>query len=56
MLPKIVLIGTGGTIASRYDHKLGRTALQRRIGHLGERDTCGCRAALASILDGGQPD
>jgi mRNA interferase MazF len=28
----------------------------RRIGHLGERDTHGCRAALASILDGARPD
>jgi mRNA interferase MazF len=35
---------------------LDNRALQRRIGHLGERDTHGCRAALASILDGGQPN
>jgi hypothetical protein len=30
MLPKVVLIGTGGTIASRYDHKLGRTVASQR--------------------------
>lgn len=32
---------------------LDNRALQRRIGHLGERDARGCRAALASIFDGG---
>jgi L-asparaginase len=30
MLPKVVLIGTGGTIASRYDQKLGRTVASQR--------------------------
>jgi L-asparaginase len=30
MLPKVVLIGTGGTIASRYDAKLGRTVASQR--------------------------
>jgi L-asparaginase len=30
MLPKVVLIGTGGTIASRYDPKLGRTIASQR--------------------------
>jgi mRNA interferase MazF len=35
---------------------LDNRALQRRIGRLGERDTQGCRAALASILDGGRPN
>jgi L-asparaginase len=30
MLPRIVLIGTGGTIASRYDQKLGRTVASQR--------------------------
>jgi mRNA interferase MazF len=30
---------------------LHNRALHRRIGHLGEPDTRGCRAALASILD-----
>jgi mRNA interferase MazF len=33
---------------------LDNRALQRRIGHLGERDAHGCRAALARIVDGGQ--
>jgi mRNA interferase MazF len=32
---------------------LDNRALQRRIGHLGEQDTHGCRAALAGILDRG---
>jgi hypothetical protein len=31
---------------------LDNRALQRRIGHLGERDALGCRVALAGILDG----
>jgi mRNA interferase MazF len=31
---------------------LDNRALRRRIGHLGEPDTGGCRATLASILDG----
>jgi mRNA interferase MazF len=30
---------------------LDNRAFRRRIGHLGEADTHGCRAALASILD-----
>ena len=34
---------------------LDNRALQRRIGNLGEPDALGCRAALARILDGGQP-
>jgi mRNA interferase MazF len=33
---------------------LDNRVFHRRIGHLGERDTHGCRAALASILDGGR--
>ena len=32
---------------------LDNRALQRRIGHLGEHDPRGCRAALAGILDRG---
>jgi hypothetical protein len=31
---------------------LDNRALLRRIGHLGERDALGCRAALASVFDG----
>jgi mRNA interferase MazF len=34
---------------------LDNRALQWRIGHLGERDADGCRAALAGILDGRRP-
>ena len=34
---------------------LDNRALRRRIGHLGEHDTHGCRAALASILDVERP-
>jgi L-asparaginase/Glu-tRNA(Gln) amidotransferase subunit D len=30
MRPNIVLIGTGGTIASRYDPALGRTVASQR--------------------------
>jgi len=33
---------------------LDNRALQRRIGHLGERDAHGCRVALDGILDGAQ--
>jgi mRNA interferase MazF len=33
---------------------LDNRALQRRIGRLGERDTQGCRAAFADILDWGR--
>jgi mRNA interferase MazF len=32
---------------------LDNRALQRRTGHLGERDRHGCRAALGGILDWG---
>jgi mRNA interferase MazF len=34
---------------------LDNRALRRSIGHLGERDTRGCRGALASILDVERP-
>jgi mRNA interferase MazF len=34
---------------------LDNRALQRHIGHLGERDAHGCRVALSDILDGGWP-
>lgn len=34
---------------------LANRALRRSIGHLGERDTRGCRGALASILDVERP-
>jgi L-asparaginase len=34
MLPKVVLIGTGGTIASRYDEALGRTVASQRAEDL----------------------
>jgi L-asparaginase len=34
MLPRVVLIGTGGTIASRFDPKLGRTVASQRAQDL----------------------
>ncbi len=34
MKPKIVLLATGGTIASRYDAKLGRTVASQRADEL----------------------
>jgi mRNA interferase MazF len=34
---------------------LDNRAFHRGIGHLGERDAHGCRAALAHILDAGRP-
>jgi L-asparaginase len=34
MKPKIVLLATGGTIASRYDPKLGRTVASQRADEL----------------------
>ena len=40
MSPKIVLIGTGGTIASRYDPEHGRTVASQR----GERLLARCRS------------